>query len=94
MNSSTLQVVIQDLIAGDFSVSTHAVKRMQQRTVTKNDIREAARTYFSAHVQADGKASITGFDLDGEELQVIAAYDNGTVVVTVYWEVIYEKKSN
>lgn|GEM_PF-1808894 len=66
-----------------FGLSRHATRRMQERNVTRDDIRHALRTATEATYgdrcwRLDG-----GRDLGGEDLTVVLTLSGGAVVVTV-----------
>lgn len=78
---------ILDLVAsGHFGLSAHAKQRMNERRVSQDDIQEAARTSHFEEIQDRAKEKILfeGLDLDGENLEVVAAYEAGVVIVSVF----------
>lgn len=75
--------ILEDLKSGDFKLTTHARQRMNQRNVTMNDIKTCAQN-AKVTVQADGTFKVEGYDEDSEELTLICAVSNGTLIVTVY----------
>jgi hypothetical protein len=44
----------------------------------------AARRWVDFYQQENGRWCLVGPDLDDEELSVVAVYDDGTVIVTLY----------
>jgi hypothetical protein len=78
-------LLILDLIAdGDFRLTVHARMRMKERGVQSVDITSVARTHDKATWQADGKLQIIGTDTSGDSLTVIAAYESGVLIITVF----------
>lgn len=70
---------------GIFFISTHAVRRMNQRAITAADIRACGRTARNCIYQAQhGTWLIEGEDLDGVMLTVICGIDKGVIIVTIY----------
>lgn len=69
-----------------FVVSLHARQRQGPRSVQLGDIAAALASATSASYQADRDTWRIdgGLDLDGDELTVIVAFEDGVVVVTVY----------
>jgi hypothetical protein len=81
---SEIDVILSNLKAGLFVIGAHAYRRMTQRGVTRDDIREVAFELIEWDRQDNGRYSIIGRDKDGDDLEVICVYDGQTVVVTVY----------
>lgn len=79
---STAQIIIEDLINGDYKITDHASIRMGQRGVTRFDISCCAETCKSV-VISDGKFLVSGVDEAGDELVLICGYRDGTVIVSV-----------
>jgi hypothetical protein len=69
-----------------FIVSIHARDRQALRSVQVADIAAALATATSATFQSDRDTWRIdgGLDLDGDELTVIVAFEDGVVVVTVF----------
>lgn len=87
MTNPELIKLILDLVAsGDFSLTFHAKTRMNQRNVSEVDIQHAAKTSHREKVQdaKKGKILFEGLDLDGEDLEVVAAYEAGVVIISVF----------
>lgn len=78
-----LEAVREDLINGDYRPSFHARQRMSQRNVTNQDIASVAET-APGYVDKDGTFVFDGFDSYSDNLTVVAAYENGVVIVTVF----------
>ena len=89
---STLEVVLADLSSGNFRTSPHAYIRLDGRSVTRRDIMTCAKDPFHTELQANGRYAIYGLDEQDEDLTIIAVYDNGTWVVTVFEKYPEEKK--
>ena len=77
--------VIEDLKSGNFEITVHAAIRMNEREVTKEDIKEVGRSSESVTLQESPNApfKIRGKDLEGEVMDVICDYEEGTLIVTV-----------
>lgn len=75
--------ILFELRVGSFRLTRHAKERMDERGVTPSDIRRCAETVRSVEEQDNGKHLITGRDISGDELQVVAVWDGETVVITV-----------
>ena len=87
MTDPELIKLILDLVAsGDFSLTFHAKDRMNQRNVSEMDIQHAAQTSHHEKVQdaKKGKILFEGQDLDGDDLEVVAAYEAGVVIISVF----------
>jgi DNA-binding IclR family transcriptional regulator len=76
-------LVLEDLAAGNFRLTRHAIVRMGQRTVTRADICSVCHTGVAKLADGD-KVEVTGFDLDGDELTVVCVCDEGTLIITVF----------
>jgi hypothetical protein len=70
--------------AGRYAVSAHARKRMRERSVREGDLRNALVNAGACVEQADGTWKVSGEDLDGDELTVVVAIEDGLVVVTLF----------
>lgn len=77
-------IILRDLEIGNFQTPAHALKRQDGRSVTRHDIMSAARRWVDFYQQENGRWCLVGPDLDDEELSVVAVYDDGTVIVTLY----------
>jgi pentatricopeptide repeat protein len=71
--------------AGRVSYVRHAIERMDERGVTRNDV-EHALMYAGRCAWQPRKESWKAFgvDLSGDELVVAVAIENGLLVVTVF----------
>ena len=78
--------IIDTLKKGNFLLSVHAAGRMDQRSVTKSDIRQACGNTAKSCIFQDqhGTWRVEGEDLDGEILTVICGIDRSVVVVTIF----------
>ncbi len=76
--------VLNALRTGTFILSTHARLRMKERRVRFDDIVRCGQTASIALPQEDGCYKVKGVDLDGDELTVIAAFDQDTIIVTLF----------
>lgn len=83
-----VDLILGLVIAGNFDILPHARSRMRQRTVSKGDIQSAARTSHYEEVQDFTKSRILfeGLDLDADNLEVVAAYEAGVVIISVFGE--------
>ena len=87
MTDGELISLILNLVAsGDFTLSFHAKARMNERNVGQDDIQQSARTSHYEEIQDRVKMKILfeGLDLDEEKLEVVAAYETGVVIVSVF----------
>ena len=70
---------------GLFEVSSHALRRMMERNVTREDIRCALRSATSAtHQDVDKWRLEGGRDVDGEPLGVVAVFVDRRIIITVF----------
>lgn len=69
--------VIEDLKSSNFEITVHAAIRMNER--------EVGRSFESVSLQESPSAPfrIRGKDLEGEIMDVICDYEDGTLIVTV-----------
>ncbi len=81
-----IKLILNLVASGDFGLTFHAKSRMNQRGVVEADIQNAARTSHHEKVQdrAKGKIIFEGLDLDGDDLEVVAAYEAGAVIISVF----------
>lgn len=78
---STIWVVRTDLECGNFRLSLHARQRMNERNVTVQDIKICAE---DGVITVDGNEfKLVGLDMHNEDLTIICAYRDGTLIVTV-----------
>lgn len=78
------EVIRDDLISGNYRRSTHFRKdRANQRNITRLDIKECAETAFIKKGDADTYL-VMGTDADGDDLTLVCAYDEGTLIITGY----------
>ncbi len=70
---------------GQFDVSSHCLKRMRERRVTRYDIRLALQSATGAtHQDGDKWRLEGGRDDGGDELGVVVVFTGHTLVVTVF----------
>lgn len=71
---------------GRFLFGGHALDRMEERNVTRGDVRSALTSAILATFQPDsGRWRITGgTDRSGEALDIAVVLENGIVVITVF----------
>lgn len=81
-----IKLILDRVAVGDFGLTFHAKLRMSQRNVSELDIQNAARTSHHEEVQDSKKAKVRfeGLDLDGDDLEVVAAYEAGVVIISVF----------
>lgn len=78
---STIEIVKADLESGSFRLTLHARQRMDERNVTVQDIKACAE---DGVITKDGdEFKLIGLDIQNEDLTVICAYSDGTLIVTV-----------
>lgn len=81
MLMSTVDIIKADLITGNFRLTFHARQRMDERSVTVQDIKICAE---DGELITDGEEfKLIGLDSDNQDLTVVCAYRNGTLIVTV-----------
>lgn len=83
--------MLADLASGNFKTSPHAYTQSKGRSVTRRDIIACAKDPFETEVQENGRFAIHGLDEQDDDLTIIAAYDEGTLVVTVIRKDFEEK---
>jgi hypothetical protein len=76
-------IIVHAMRSGHFKFSAHAYDRCGDRSVTRRDVMEVGFNYDDWEPQEDGKHLFIGRDLDGVDLEVVAAYDGETIIVTV-----------
>lgn len=76
--------ILEIISGGDFVLTHHAYERMQERSITREDIKTCAKTAKEFKTQADGKFLIMGFDLCDEETSIVCALKDNVVIITVY----------
>ena len=76
--------VLRALVQGDFRITKHAAIRMRERKVKTDDIISVGRTCVSIYVDKTSVFTVKGFDLDSDELTVIAGFDGETVIITLF----------
>jgi hypothetical protein len=81
--SSLEERVVLDLSSGNFRFTLHAIGRSMGRGISFADIQSAAREYLDCWTDKDEVVHVVGPDLDQDEIEIRAAYDGQTVVITV-----------
>lgn len=76
--------ILRALRKGEFVRTHHAKVRMKQRRVSMRDVWSVGRTHTEIVFQGNGIYKITGLDLESETLTVIATYQDGAIIITVY----------
>ena len=70
--------------ANRYEVEKHAYSRMRQRKIQMADLHNALTKAFRCSLQQNERWRVEGPDLDGDELIVIVAIEDGLIVVTLY----------
>jgi hypothetical protein len=65
-------------------VSWHARERMRDRSVTEADLRHALVNAQWCSLQKNGNWRVESSDLDGQNLSLVVAIDDGVVVVKLF----------
>jgi hypothetical protein len=81
--SSDAERILHDLRSGNYGRTRHARQRMAERGVTDEDIRCCAETVRKITEQEGGKYRISGLDLSGDPLDLVAVWDGETVLISV-----------
>ena len=76
--------ILRALRRGDFIRTHHARVRMKERGINVDDICSVGRTSIEVTAQGNSIYKVVGLDMDSEQLTVIATYEAGVVVITVY----------
>jgi hypothetical protein len=69
---------------GGFWIEGHARQRMAQRGARVADIQHGLSVARSCKLQDNGRWKVPTEDLDGDDLTLIVALDNGVVIVTLF----------
>lgn len=77
------EAVLEDLQHGNFHLTRHAKIRMVERQITMPDIFSVGRTGICTK-EPDGKFKVRGEDCSSETVTLICAYDEGTLIITVF----------
>ena len=75
--------IIADLSSGNFRFSIHATQRTNDRRISRVDIQRAAQDCKDVWTDDTEVVHVVGPDECGDEIEVRAAYDGGTVVITI-----------
>lgn len=65
-------------------ITSHARKRMRERSVFEDDIYEVIATASSCRTEGGGKWRVIGQDIDEDELTLIIAVDGENVIITLF----------
>ena len=76
--------ILNVLSNGSFQITEHAMIRMGERALDREDISNCATTAESIHKQRNKSFKIEGKDTMGCSMVIIADYDNGAVIITVW----------
>ena len=69
---------------GGFWIERHARLRMAQRGAQVADIQRGLTVARSCKLQDNGRWKVPTEDLNGDDLTLIVALDNGVVIVTLF----------
>jgi hypothetical protein len=78
------EVILRDLEIGRYRLTFHSKFRQDGREIMSADIQNAARNWLDCFRQKDGTWKVQGPALDGNEITIVAGFEDGTVVITVY----------
>jgi hypothetical protein len=84
MTSDLIGETLTALMNNNFTLSYHARVRMEERNVLRIDIVSVGETAVGSYIQANGTVRVPGLDDSGNPLTVIAAYEDGILIVTVF----------
>jgi len=87
MNAAEIQALADVrgyALAGRIEVLDHARRRMRERGVRFEDLRQALITASICAPADAGNWKVTGLDRDGDEVTAVVALEDGDVVVTVF----------
>lgn len=62
----------------------HGQLRMRQRGVSFSDVEHALLNANKCQVQENGRWKLQSWDLDGDDLTLIAVVDDGVLVITLF----------
>ncbi len=79
-----LQEIRRLAVAHRIVFTRHARTRMGERGATVEDVRSALASATSCRAADEGRWKVTGPDLDGDDLDVVAVVEADVVVVTVF----------
>lgn len=82
--SEALDTIRGLALANRIVASGHAQARMVQRNVSMRDIRSALARATGVLPQKNGSWKVDGPDVDGDDLTVVVAIEDGLIVVTVF----------
>jgi hypothetical protein len=82
--AEALELIQEYVHFGRTRFTTHALRRMFQRNISRQDVYTAINTALSCLVQEDESWRVTGQDKEGDELTVIVSIEGGNVIITVY----------
>jgi hypothetical protein len=84
-----LKKIIDDLRSNHFEISTHAFERMSERNISAIDIValiESSALEKPAWNDLHSSWNFTGLGFSTELFTIACTYDNGTLILTVFWE--------
>ncbi len=83
MDAATALADIRGYAAAN-RILRHAWQRMGERGAQYEDVRHALGGARRCRAAGQGRWKVTGDDLDGDELTLVASIEAGVIVVTVY----------
>lgn len=83
MSEPIFREILEAMAQGRMIVTNHAQKRMYERNVTLEDLRNCGLTGKCEFDAEEGNYKIFGKDVDGADLKVIADFDGWTIIITV-----------
>lgn len=83
-NEEALEAIQEHAVWKRVFVTSHARKRMRERSVFEDDIYEAIATAYSCESEENGNWRVTGQDFDGDELILIIAIEGENVIITLF----------
>ncbi len=87
-SKEALDKIIRDLKENRFEISSHALERMAQRSLVVIDIIaliEGEGPKNPEWNEKHGSWNFTGKGFAGELFTIACVYENGTLIVTVFW---------
>jgi hypothetical protein len=87
--SDNLKNIIDDLSSNNFEISIHAFERMSERSISAIDIIalvESSALEKPAWNDLHRSWNFTGLGFSTELFTIACTYDNGTLILTVFWE--------
>ena len=83
-NKEALEEIKEHAIWRRVFVTSHARKRMRERSVYEDDIYEAIATAMDCELEDTGNWRVIGQDFDGDELMLIISIEGENVIITLF----------